>query len=50
MRWSLKLQNLDFTVEYKPGSKNTAADYLSRRPYKPEQRGAGTEYKGDSNV
>jgi hypothetical protein len=24
-------------VEHKPGSKNTAADYLSRRPYKPEQ-------------
>ena len=37
MRWSLNLQNLDFTVEYKPGSKNTAADCLSRRPYKPEQ-------------
>jgi hypothetical protein len=37
MRWSLKLQNLDFAVEYKPGSKNTAADCLSRRPYKPEQ-------------
>jgi hypothetical protein len=37
MRWSLKLQNWDFTVEYKPGSKNTDADCLSRRPYKPEQ-------------
>ena len=37
MRWSLKLQNLDFTVEHKPGSTNTAVDCLSRRPYKPEQ-------------
>ena len=37
MQWSLKLKNLDFTVEYKPGSKNTGADYLFRRPYKPEQ-------------
>ena len=24
-------------MEYKPGSKNTGADYLFRRPYKPEQ-------------
>lgn len=37
LRWSLKLQNLDFTVEYKQGSKNTAADCLSRRQYPPQK-------------
>jgi predicted aspartyl protease len=32
-RWALLLQGYDFEVEYKPGSKMTAADALSRRDY-----------------
>ena len=33
MRWSLELQGLDFKMTYKPGSKLTSADALSRREY-----------------
>ena len=32
-RWSLLLQQYDFTIEYKPGKQNSDADALSRRPY-----------------
>ena len=32
-RWSLLLQQYDFTIEYKPGKPNSDADALSRRPY-----------------
>jgi hypothetical protein len=38
IRWALKLQNLDFTVVYNEGPKNTAADCLSRCIYKPEEK------------
>ena len=31
-RWLLFLQQFNFTVEYKPGTSNTNADALSRRP------------------
>ena len=32
-RWSLLLQQYDFTIEYQPGKQNSDADALSRRPY-----------------
>lgn len=31
-RWSLKLQEYDFTIEYRPGAKHQNADALSRAP------------------
>ena len=31
-RWHSMLQNFNFEVKYRPGSKNTKADALSRRP------------------
>ena len=36
MRWSLLLQEFDFEVQYRPGSKNGNADGLSRTPLPPE--------------
>ena len=30
IRWSLQIQDLDMTIEYKPGKKHTNADALSR--------------------
>jgi transposase InsO family protein len=32
MRWSLRLAPYDFTITYRPGIENTAADALSRNP------------------
>jgi hypothetical protein len=31
-RWWVKLQDYDFTIEYRPGSKMAHVDYLSRNP------------------
>lgn len=31
-RWWIKLQDYDFTIEYRPGSKMSHVDYLSRNP------------------
>lgn len=36
IRWSVLLQTYDFTIEYKKGTANSAADSLSRIPY-PEE-------------
>jgi RNase H-like domain found in reverse transcriptase len=36
MRWSLLLQEFDFEVQYRPGSKNGNAAGLSRTPLPPE--------------
>jgi hypothetical protein len=46
----LKLQNLDFTVVYKEGPKNTAADCLSRRTYKPEEKSETDQPKYDEGI
>ena len=32
-RWSLKLQQYDFEIHYRPGVNHGNADGLSRRPY-----------------
>ena len=50
IRWALKLQNLDFTVVYKEGPKNTAADCLSRRTYKPEEKSETDQPKYDDEI
>ena len=42
-RWSLFLQQFDFTVQYCPGSRNNVADALSRRPPSPTQVMASIE-------
>lgn len=38
LRWALRLQDYDFEIIYKEGSKNTAADCLSRRSYPPTEQ------------
>lgn len=38
LRWALRLQEYDFEIIYKEGSKNTAADCLSRRSYPPTEQ------------
>ncbi|CAH8583579.1 unnamed protein product [Schistosoma haematobium] len=35
-RWQERLQEFDFTCEYRPGSRHTNADSLSRIPYSPD--------------
>jgi hypothetical protein len=41
---------LDFTVVYKEGPKNTAADCLSRRTYKPEEKSETDQPKYDEGI
>lgn len=50
IRWAFKLQNLDFTVVYKEDPKNTAADCLSRRTYKPEEKSETDQPKYDDEI
>jgi hypothetical protein len=38
LRWALRRQDYDFEIIYKEGSKNTAADCLSRRSYPPTEQ------------
>lgn len=42
-RWSLLLQNYNFTVHYKPGKMNQAADALSRIDYPPPEEVAADD-------
>ena len=37
-RWALRLQEYDFEILYNEGSKNTAADCLSRQSYPPTKQ------------
>jgi len=37
-RWGLALQELDLTIHYRPGKKNTNADALSRMPLGIQER------------
>ena len=44
-RWALKLQQFDFTIEYRKGRENITADCLSRSVFKVSERWEDFEYK-----
>lgn len=49
MRWSLRLQEYDFDIEYKPGKNNESADALSRLELEVDETQGGGEKKIQEN-
>ena len=49
-RWILELESLPYRVEYRPGSLNQTADYLSRIPHLERDNGVDDEMEFEGHV